>query len=306
MQRLRMPIWGRTHGHRNVARSIETMLATVSLERERWFLWVPPLFALGIAAYFKLHWEPDWVASLVPLAALMLLSWLVRASAIAVWVHIALIASAGFATAKLRTESVRAPVLMQALPSADVVGVLERVERRHGGGQRMTLRINHVSGLAPRWTPKRARLRVRKAVLELAPGQTIRLRARLAPPPTPALPRGYDFARAAYFQGLGAVGFALAAPEILAVQPQGSWLDISAHWLERLRVAIGLRIEAALPGEVGAIANALMTGERSGISEATNDLYRDAGIFHILSISGLHMAIICCSEKWDVLGQSRV
>jgi competence protein ComEC len=40
------------------------------------------------------------------------------------------------------------------------------------------------------------------------------------------------------------------------------------------------------------MANALMTGERSGISQATNDLYRDAGIFHILSISGLHMAIM--------------
>ena len=52
------------------------------------------------------------------------------------------------------------------------------------------------------------------------------------------------------------------------------------------------RIDAALPGETGAIAAALITGERGGISEATNDAYRDSGLLHILSISGLHMAIM--------------
>ena len=49
---------------------------------------------------------------------------------------------------------------------------------------------------------------------------------------------------------------------------------------------------AALPGQTGAIANALITGERGGISEATNQAFRDFGLFHILSISGLHMVIM--------------
>ena len=48
----------------------------------------------------------------------------------------------------------------------------------------------------------------------------------------------------------------------------------------------------ALPGQTGAIANALITGERGGISEATNQAFRDPGLFHILSISGLHMVIM--------------
>ena len=59
-----------------------------------------------------------------------------------------------------------------------------------------------------------------------------------------------------------------------------------------MRQAIGARILAALPGETGAIANALITGERGGISEATNQAFRDSGLFHILSISGLHMVIM--------------
>jgi competence protein ComEC len=60
----------------------------------------------------------------------------------------------------------------------------------------------------------------------------------------------------------------------------------------RVRQAIGRRVVAALPGETGAIANALITGERGGITEATNQAFRDSGLFHILSISGLHMVIM--------------
>ncbi len=59
-----------------------------------------------------------------------------------------------------------------------------------------------------------------------------------------------------------------------------------------MRQAIGRRVVGALPGEAGAIANALITGERGGISEATNQAFRNSGLFHILSISGLHMVIM--------------
>jgi competence protein ComEC len=62
--------------------------------------------------------------------------------------------------------------------------------------------------------------------------------------------------------------------------------------IERVRQYITNRIMEALPGEKGAIAAALITGERGAISDATNQAYRDSGLFHILSISGLHMVIM--------------
>ena len=60
----------------------------------------------------------------------------------------------------------------------------------------------------------------------------------------------------------------------------------------RVRQAIGRRVVEALPGQTGAIANALITGERGAISESTNQAFRNSGLFHILSISGLHMVIM--------------
>lgn len=55
-----------------------------------------------------------------------------------------------------------------------------------------------------------------------------------------------------------------------------------------------------LSGETAAIAKALVTGERGGIPGSTNEAYRDSGIFHILSISGLHMAIMGGAVFWLV------
>jgi competence protein ComEC len=261
-------------------------------ERDRWFLWVPPLFALGIAIYFNLLTEPGWATVLAPFVLALNLRFVARGVFITVGLNVLLIIAAGILAAKIRTEWVRAPILSQTLRSATVTGFIERNERRSDKSQRITLRVVSIANLKKANTPQRVRIRVRKSTLKLSPGDTIRITARLTPPPQPTLPRGYDFARAAYFKGIGAVGFALSPPNSILLQGTSSWLAITNQFLQKLRRRIGDRIEAILPGEVGHMANALMTGERSGISRATNDLYRAAGIFHILSISGLHMAIM--------------
>ena len=62
--------------------------------------------------------------------------------------------------------------------------------------------------------------------------------------------------------------------------------------IQNVRQAMAVRVRAALPGETGEIALALVTGERGGISAATNNAFKNSGLFHILSISGLHMVIM--------------
>jgi competence protein ComEC len=59
-----------------------------------------------------------------------------------------------------------------------------------------------------------------------------------------------------------------------------------------VRSAISERIRAAIPGAAGAIADALVTGKRDGIPEGLNEAMRVAGTYHILSISGFHMALV--------------
>jgi competence protein ComEC len=139
----------------------------------------------------------------------------------------------------------------------------------------------------------RVRARAGTENAQLEPGDAVRIRATLTPPPWPSLPGDYDFARAAWFQGLGAVGFATGAATKVQADAAAAPLSLRAGAvIERVRQGIGRRVVAALPGETGAIANALITGERGAITEMTNQAFRDSGLFHMLSISGLHMVIM--------------
>ncbi len=271
---------------------LDALARQLEAEQERWFLWLPVAFGAGIALYFMLPAEPWMLAATLPVVAALALRLVARGTLASLMSAALLTAVLGVAAAKLRTEAVRAPVLERQIGPVEVRGFLELIEPRPTRGQRLTLRVTGIANLAPDVWPYRVRVRTMIENRELKPGDAVRLKATLSPPPGPSLPGDYDFARAAWFQALGGVGYALAAPEIdtEAGEPPLS-LRASAAFAG-VRQAIGRRVLAALPGQTGAIANALITGERGGISEATNQAFRDSGLFHILSISGLHMVIM--------------
>ncbi len=270
-------------------------LSLLEAERARWFCWLPVALAVGIGLYFVQPVEPDlWMALAPVLAASALVSATPRGGLLRFGAVGLLAIAAGFATAKMRTEITRAPVLGHEMRFADVRGVVDLVEPRPSRGGRITVRVTSIRGLSPSATPKRVRVRVLKSVDGLKPGDGVRLRATLRPPPMPAFPGAYDFGRAAWFQGLGATGYSfsvaeVAAPGASAAAGLSRGLRLG---LERLRLEIGARIRAVLPSETGEIAVSLITGERGGITDATNDAYRDSGLVHVLSISGLHMVIM--------------
>ena len=62
------------------------------------------------------------------------------------------------------------------------------------------------------------------------------------------------------------------------------------------------RIVTALPGSSGTIAAALMTGERGRIPEQKLEALRDAGLAHLLAISGLHIGLIAAGLFFSVRG----
>jgi competence protein ComEC len=267
--------------------------ACLDAEQERWFLWLPVLFGVGIALYFMLPVEPWTLAALVPAAAAGVAHISAeRISRLRLLTAALLAVSLGIGVAKLRTETMRAPVLLHHIGPVDVEGYVELVEPRASGGQRVTVRVARVGKLDAEVTPYRARVTTREANKALKPGDFVRLRATLNPPPGPSLPGGYDFARMAWFQALGAVGYAREPARVEQDAAEAPLRLRAATAVERVREAIGRRIVDALPGQEGAIADALITGERGGITESTNQAFRASGLFHILSISGLHMVIM--------------
>lgn len=276
------------------------LLRRLEAEQERCFYWLPVMIGLGISIYFALPVEPSLLTALVPF--LCVAAWRMATGSggprglISALVLAALTAATlGFGLAKLRTEYVRAPVLTKQMGAAEVRGWLELVEPRAQRGQRLTVRIASIGNLAPDRSPQRVRITTTRAVPDLKPGMPIRVRASLMPPSSPALPGDYDFGRQAWFKQLGAVGYTFSVPRVDDEAGEAP-LDLRLwSYVERVRQVIGDRISAVLPGETGAMATALLTGERGGISNATNDAFRDSGLVHLLSISGFHMAVMAGS-----------
>jgi len=270
-------------------------------EAERWFLWLPVVFAAGILTYFALSTEPDpRVALALVLGALGLLL-TVRHAPLGLALGGACLAfAAGFATAKLRTEMVRAPVLAKELRYVPVAGFVEEFERRADSRDRITLRIISLGNLSADARPYRVRFSTAAKDLALRTGDAVSLRATLRPPPEPVEPGGFDFGRKAWFARLGAAGYATSGIAPLA-NPPPTPFDLRI-WtvIDALRAHVSDRVRMALPGETGAIAVALITGERGGIPQDVTDAMRDSGLAHVLAISGLHMVIMAGTVFWLV------
>ncbi|MCV2880867.1 ComEC/Rec2 family competence protein [Actibacterium sp. XHP0104] len=265
-------------------------LEAIEAQRGHLFPWVPVGLALGIGAYFALPSEPGGAAWAVLACALAvgMLIWLRVPDSWAPPVLMLVLMLAGLGLAGLRTAQVGAPVLPYRI-HGPVEGRIVAIDRSQSHALRLTLDRVWIGRVAPAKTPARIRvsLHAPPAGFDPAPGQVIGLTAMLSPPPGPAEPGGFSFRRMAYFDRLGAVGYA-RVPPVLLDRAEGGVI-VALH---RARLGLSKAIRARLPGDKGAFAAAILTGDRSAITQDTVQALRDANMAHLLAISGLHMGLL--------------
>jgi competence protein ComEC len=266
----------------------------------RWLIWAPVALGLGVHAYFAAPSEPAaallvTTATLAAAAALIALVAARRAWTVAAGLCLAAaLVAAGFSLAGAKARAVAAPTL-----AGETVALLEgrvrAISQSASGRPRLTLDRVRVWGLDAARTPAQARVAFGAVedAAGIAPGDRISVMARLSPPAGPAEPGGFDFARAAWFDRLGAVGVAQGRVAHLGAAPPDGALDRFAVWRARLRARLAEGLRAAMPGEAGAVAAALAAGDRAALSPQTTQALRDSGLAHLLAISGLHMAMVC-------------
>ena len=269
------------------------LVAQLAAQSLRWRMWAPVAFGGGCAAYFALKSEPPlWplvLAAFVAAAAWQGARRGGRGRALTLPLMLLACFALGLAVAKLRTDAVAAPIAPAMERPTIVEGWVIDVDSPGGAGPRVVLAPVRVRGLAPEQTPTRLRATVRGEAP--APGEAIRLFAILNPPPAPASPGAYDFGRNAFFQSLGGVAFSLGEtrPADLAAPP---WRVRAAMAVNGVRFELGRRIVARLGERTGGIAAAMTTGQEAWLNPDDVDVMRDSGLAHILSISGLHMAVV--------------
>ncbi len=269
--------------------------------------WLAVVFALGITAWFALPELWQWCAATVGGVGAAL-------GALALWppgsaaderranlrlavVACGLVFALGVGVVWARSAIVGAEPIARPVVTLLEGRVLEREDQPADERIRLTLAVRD----AETGTARKVRVNVPTAALGeggvpagLAEGAIVRLRARLMPPASPMLPGSYDFARAAWFQGLAATGTMVGTLTVTTPAPE-------SRGLASLQRSLAEHVRSQVEGSPGAIAAAFASGDRGGIAESDEAAMRDSGLTHLLSISGLHVSAVIAAAYFAVL-----
>jgi competence protein ComEC len=259
--------------------------------------------ALGIA--FGITTEP-WVvriAAVAGAAALGLLLWL-RAWNLAI-AALAMVLGIGLGCREAALATAPAPIEEDrmvevtgqvasgsdvakrlATPTADSTGQSEgrsRAIRSH-----LRIMVETVSG---RRIEAALGLSVLDGIPDLAPGDRVRLSCRLYLPRGSANPGLTDGRLLARGQGIDLLG-TVRASDLQRLPSKPGMLSLARRWAYRLRQAMSGAINNRLSERAAGFVRTMVVGERSEVPAAVEDGFRAAGATHVLSVSGLHLAMV--------------
>ncbi|HVY13484.1 MAG TPA: ComEC/Rec2 family competence protein, partial [Alphaproteobacteria bacterium] len=258
-------------------------------ERARWVLWLPVFMGLGIGLYFTGHAEPPLWPALLAAGVLIVACLIFRHSVVVLPLLALLMIALGFCAAKLETLYMTQPMLSTSLEGRMVTGRVMGISRLDEG-YRLTLQDISVEGLPAEQTPHRVRIKFRFSTKLPRPGAWINVKATLHPLSGPVEPGAFNFRRFAFFGGYGGTGFAMGYWHYADGPPPGFGQRV-ALFFENTRKYIADKMAGDTSRE-NAVALALVTGDQSGIARGTMQAMRISGISHILSVSGLHIAMV--------------
>lgn len=272
--------------------SLPALRGEIAAEADRWGLWSPVALGMGCALYITAMREPSWAfllvaAGVVAAACVGARLWGRSRALIALTTLLALCAC-GAVLSKTRAVRVAAPVA-PVLQAVTIEGWVVEVASPSESGPRLVIAPTYIEGLSPDATPLRVRVTSPDGIV--GPGAAVRFTGLLNPPPPPAAPGAYDFARNAWFDGIGGVGVALTPPQIITLPEPPPRLKLRLI-INALRWSLAQRISERMSPTAGGLGAAMVTGNEAFIAQDTEDDLRDAGLAHIISISGLHMAIV--------------
>ncbi len=279
----------------------EKILQHLAQEEKNLFYGVPVCYGLGIALYFSLKVEPSLKVGLTTLAFTVLFYLITRFKGLHWQRYIALgltLVALGFSAVTLKTNLLKTPILVGELGFQKLEGIVTSLERIPSY-TRVVLEDVQFSRTLRQDLPIPTKIRISlrgrlQPDFDLMPGSRVQVKASLRPPSRPVAPGSYDFRRRAYFQGIGAVGYGITPLTILEkTSPEDrGFYDRLRHKIMQEREQLTHYIRTNVPGQSGAVIAALVTGDRSGIKDETRQAFADAGIAHILAISGLHLSIV--------------
>jgi competence protein ComEC len=206
---------------------------------------------------------------------------------------------AGFAIAGVEASMRSADALPAALEGRDLVvtGVVASLPQQGPSGLRFRFEIDAASregeaaGVPPRvalgwYAGFHEDAALSRPQRELRAGQRWRFTVRLRRPHGNLNPHGFDYELQLFEQGLRATGYVRDAP------PAQLLAEAAGFPVERLRQRVRDAIYANVADRRAAgVLAALAVGDQGAIEREDWELFRNTGVAHLMSISGLHVTM---------------
>ncbi len=132
----------------------------------------------------------------------------------------------------------------------------------------------------------------------LGPTDHITVQANLSPPRGFANPGGFNLPLFLQSRNIFISGWVARPEDIIKHRRR-----ITAPWhlalhAEKIRSQLIYFYNSALSPSNASFYRALITGDRSGLSPQTQEMFKELGIYHLLAISGLHMGLLAGCIMW--------
>ena len=261
------------------------LLSSYFSEQTRWVHWIPVGLIFGIGTYFTLSNEPGFFTylSLFLLGAAAIL-YAYKNPNFGLIAYVIAGFCVGFCVIGMRVHFNITQMFNTNQESVDITGRIQSIENhpyKDDGTYRIILDqviINDTAYCA------KLRLNISgQLVQELQIHDQINVMASIYPIPMPSSLHGYFARRTAYLQGIGGT-----ARMNDFLNHEKAKAKPFAHY----RHSLTQNLLSHLKEPYGAIASALVTGDRSYISHKLRQAFADAGLAHVLAISGLHLSLV--------------
>ena len=269
---------------------LEKITDTFFAEKERWFSWISVLFGMGIGLYFGLSAEPSlwWTLGIIEIFILIVILYR-KSEEKLLFLSIPAIVLAGFTYIQLDAAYIAKTPRLEGEEAIYVQGRISNVDYNSKQRQRITLeKMQNFAGEEIKGSYK-ITLMPYAAEKTFQVGECVELAAKVMPPYPTTMVGGYQFDRKTFFDKINGTGYSLSRVFVI---PCGKSQITGESVIEKIRNKIVKRIESVLPQDEAGIASALIAGVRNGISQRVTNNYRDSGLAHFLSISGLHMSML--------------
>jgi competence protein ComEC len=286
------------------------------------------LFAGGIGSFFLLASDPpaEWKLYLTILIAVLLLASLYiryiynrqkipqnfqeevkfnQQSRIFLYIYYAMLLCvvfiAGFLRAQLQVDSINWKVIPEINEVIWVRGTIDSIEPMEFGSRMVLTDLNlwtkSEKTLPQEKTPEKIRLVVRTKIEDgVKSGSRIAVKAHITPPAgLPAYPGGYNFSRYAFLNNIGGVGYTVSEVKKFDCSNPDCSTNNFRNYFSYYQAVATEKIKNALKENSKSetqIVVAILAGFQNGIPKETINMMRISGLAHILSISGLHMALV--------------